>query len=249
MRKFLFCLLLFFNFFLYGFNLKTKCLESQAGDYIVLEQKGLISVLFVRQVSYPFLVLEEVDAPLKLIPEKISWKSWIKEEAPGHTAWITYLIDLEKGEVQKMYSYLKSSFLPLNQSFHVFTRLLNLPLNPVALDERKKIGPQPFEGEFDRRSLWTPLVRFEGKKIDKSLLSVWNTHWFKDDSVLSQSEIQLYCSSFFFPHWIDIQTEHYTLTIRSLDSGKNMTSPKKNIFINSLNSAQSLSLNGESYQQ
>ncbi len=86
--------------FLNAFSLKDKLVKGNPGDYVVTEQMGTYTILVIRSISDHHILLEEIDAPkLNLEPQSCSWKEWISQEAPGHTAWVSYLIDLEKNKL------------------------------------------------------------------------------------------------------------------------------------------------------
>lgn len=203
---------------------------AKPGDYVVAEQKGLIAVLIIRDIDKQLLILEEIDVPLNQQPSQLNWKEWVYQGAPGHTAWISYLIDLNKGSLLKSYSHTKESWLSLTGSFNFLPDLLNLSLSPLLPEDRKKIGPPPTDSEPDRRSLWVPPMTFEGQKVRNFPLKVFYTYWPKDDSPLTGCKIELYFSQFFFPYWIDISLPHYRFNIRILDSGQDLQSPKPLIF-------------------
>ncbi|MGH7888993.1 MAG: hypothetical protein ACRENF_00400, partial [Thermodesulfobacteriota bacterium] len=215
-----------FTTFLNAFSLKDKIIKGTAGDYVVTEQAGTYTILLIRSLSNNHIVLEEIDVPtLNHNPDEISWKKWISEEAPGHSAWVSYLIDLEKNKLLESFSHSKSAWLYAGDSNNFLARLLTLSLEKTPADKRKRIGPAP-TGDEDHRALWLPSVIMEGKKIDKPPITAWSTRWPKDDSIISGCEIEIYFSGFAFPYWIEIKSPHYRAAIRTIDSGHGMASPQ-----------------------
>ncbi len=212
-----------------AFSLKDKIINGKQGDYAVTEQGGTSSVLLIRALTPTHLILEEIDAPT-LVRKSDSWKEWIAMEAPGHTAWLTYIIDLKNNQLQECYSYTQGGWLATNDSHHFLPRLLSLSLQKTAQDQRKRIGPAPEAGEEDRRSIWSPSVIVEGQKVDKAAITAWKTKWPTDGSLISGCEIEVYFSSQAFPVWIEVKSPHYKASLRSVDSGQGMSSPKPLVF-------------------
>lgn len=215
--------------FLNAFSLKDKIIKGTPGDYMVTEQMGTYSVFLIRSLSERYLLLEEIDAPTLNYDFKGTWKEWISGEAPGHTAWVSYLIDLQTNKLLECYSHSKGAWLYANDPNNFFTRLMTLSLEKTPLDKRKRIGPPP-TGEEDHRALWMPSVIFEGKKMEKPSITAWSTRWPQDNSIISGCEIELYFSGFSFPYWIEIKSPHYKASVRTLDSGQSMASPKTVVF-------------------
>jgi hypothetical protein len=216
--------------FLNAFSLKDKLVKGNPGDYVVTEQMGTYTILVIRSISDHHILLEEIDAPkLNLDPAPSSWKEWISNEAPGHTAWVSYLIDLEKNKLLESYSHSRSAWLYAEDPNNFLSRLMTLSLEKTPADKRKRIGPPPNDDE-DHRALWLPSVIFEGKKMEKTSITSWTTKWPSDNSIIAGCEIELYFSGFAFPYWIEIKSPHYKAAIRSIDSGREMQSPKAVVF-------------------
>jgi hypothetical protein len=213
--------------FLNGFSLKDKMVKGAPGEFVVTQQGGTYTVLLIRSLSEEAMVLEEIDAPtVNLEVDKVVWKSWVAAGAPGHTAWISYVIDLKQDKLLKGYSHTREAWLYIDDPNHFLTKLLSLPLEKTPQSQRKKIGPPPPAEEADNRSLWMPSVIFEGKKIAKSEVSAWRCRWPADSSVIAGCEVEIYFSQFTFPYWIEIRSPHYKASIKTVDSGKEMVSPK-----------------------
>lgn len=135
---------IFLTSFLNGFSLKDKMTQGSPGDFIVTEQAGTYTVLLIRTITDQVMVLEEIDAPtLNVEGEKIVWKTWIAQGAPGHTAWVSYWIDLQQGKLLKGYSYTRGAWLFAGDPNNFLPRLLTLPLEKTPQNKRKKIGPPP----------------------------------------------------------------------------------------------------------
>ena len=230
MRRAVLILSILITTLLNAFSLKDKIIKGNPGDYVVTEQMGTYTILLIRSLSDKHLLLEEIDAPtLNHEPQTSSWKEWISQEAPGHTAWVSYLIDLEKNKLLESYSHSRNAWLYAEDPNNFLSRLMTLSLEKTPLDKRKRIGPAPL-GEEDHRALWMPTVTFEGKKMEKSSITVWTTRWPSDNSIIAGCEIEVYFSGFAFPYWIEIKSPHYRAAIRTIDSGQGMTSPKPIVF-------------------
>jgi hypothetical protein len=231
MKKLLFIITVLSVSLINAFSLKDKIVNGVPGDYVVTEQGGTSSVLLIRALTPTHLIIEEIDVPsLQRKTSEVSWKEWIATEAPGHTAWITYTIDLKNNQLQECYSHSQGVWLPTKDPQHFLPRLLSLSLQKTSDEQRKRIGAPPASGQEDRRSIWNPSVIVEGQKLDKAVITAWKTRWPKDDSLISECEIELYFSSQAFPVWIEVKSPHYKASLRSVDSGHAMVSPKQIVF-------------------
>lgn len=223
---FLVCLLALATY-LHGFSLKEKICKGAPGEYVVTQQGGTYTVLLIRSLAEERLVLEEIDAPeVNLDEEKTAWKSWVEKGAPGHTAWVSYLIDLKQDKLIKGYSHTQEAWLYIDDPNHFLPRLLALGLEKTPAADRKKIGPPPAPEEADHRSLWMPSIIYEGKKVAKPEVTAWRSRWPADNSILAGCLVEIYFSHFTFPYWIEVKSPHYKASIRTIDSGKEMVSPK-----------------------
>lgn len=212
-----------------SFTLKERLPSTKAGDFIVTQQSKHFSILFIRSLNSSHLELEEITAPLSALKSiKNNWQTWIDQKAPHHTAWVVYTIDLHSNKIKECYSFDRKGWIAIDDRESFITALLSLPLKPMDLSQRKRIGPPPIEGETDRRALWSPPVVIEGKKMNKPSIEVYSAEWPKDETLLSQAKLELYFdaqrSSFLFPCWIEIKTTHYAQNCRVLDSGINLHS-------------------------
>ncbi|MES2345763.1 MAG: hypothetical protein V4494_07500 [Chlamydiota bacterium] len=228
--KILLFILLFFTTSLSALTLKSKFVNAQDGDYIVTEQNRNYSLLFVRAISEDHIIFEEITVPVKNIDaSKMNWNEWLSSKAPGHTSWISYEIDLNKNSLKESFSYTQNGWLYLQDSDYLLAKLLNLPLERVQEADRRRIGPAPSSGENDTRALWNPSLVVDGKKIAKPKSEVWRGKWPDDKTLLAGCSIDLYFdttrSHFPFPYWIEIQSTHYALKVRTIDSGTALTSP------------------------
>jgi hypothetical protein len=224
------CYFLFVSASAESLSFKEKILRGTPGHFIVTQESKNQSLLFIRDLSPSTLYLEEITFPEERSPlPGCSWHTWLRQKAPGHTSWVLYVIDLEKERIKEEYSFSKKSWLSTGESSSFLAKLLSLPLSQVSSTERKRIGPPPLRGESDRRSAWTPPLFIEGKRVEKPLFEVFRTQWPHDETPLSRCHIELYFDakhpSFPLPHWIEIKSAHYALTIRTIDSGTGISSP------------------------
>lgn len=232
MKKWVFTfLLLFCSSFLHAHvSLKQRLVQGNAGDFIVTEQGSLYSILILRARENSRLILEEITVEASQIdPAKISWKKWVEKKAPEASSWISFAIDLEKNTLAQCFSHLQGQWLFIEKSDYILAQLLTLDLRPTKDTERKKIGPAPMPGEIDRRKLWQPSLIREGKKESNPHFDILRTIWPQDSSHLAGCVIEVYLDAahphFPFPHWIEIQSPHYTFKVRVIDSGSGISSP------------------------
>ena len=215
---------------LFGSPLQERISRASNGDYLVLEGGKMITVLSIRNVTPASIVLEEVSIPSQNLKKRpSSWSEWIKSRAPGHTSWSILEIDRITGEVLECYSFTRASWVQLSSEESLFATLISLPLNPVPIEKRRKIGPAPSSGDIDTRKIWEPPALFEGKKIDPIHFEVFEATWPKTkSSPLSGNTVLLYFDQegkYPLPFWIQVETTHANIALRTLDTGKNFPSP------------------------
>lgn len=211
-------------------SLRDKFAQAQPGDFVVTSQQGNYSLLCMRSYTERSFLFEEISAPSAHIDlKKTDWKKWVAEKAPGHTSWNLYEIHKNTGELLSCFSYTKNGWVTLSASEQFLPRLLTLPLVPVPIAERKKIGPKPIAGETDHRAPWTPPLILEGKKVTKPTFEIFKGRWPNDGSLLSLCVIELYFAkapdALAFPCWLEVQSSHYTFKMRTIDAGHNLLSP------------------------
>jgi hypothetical protein len=136
--------------------------------------------------------------------------------------WNQYRINLKSNRLISACSLKNHSAFSVEKSEHFLLRLLSLPLKPLSLDKRKKIGPPPLGGEKDQRKFWLPPKFVEGQKSAEADFEVFETLWPKDGSDLSNRKIELYFDKFFaWPYFIQINTPQLTVFLKTIDSGRN----------------------------
>lgn len=206
-------------------NIFTEKLSlAEPGDYLVTEVGDVVTVLILRDTTYPTFLLEEISIPRSALTTAVpSWKSWAEELGPGHTSRSRTEVDVEKGKIVSCYSYTKKSWLHPSSAESLFAQLAKIPLEPLPPKNRRKIGPPPQEGELDVRKLWNPPVTKEGSIVAQAATEAFLALWPSDGSPLANKEIVLYFAKESpFPCWVQIEAPHGTLHIRVLDSGKRL---------------------------
>lgn len=227
LREFLLiCLFIFPATLGFTSSLKERFYKAAPGDYIVTLQSKNYSVLIIRSVNESQLVLEEITIPEEESAKKgaLSWKEWVKKGADGHTSWILYEMDLLSNKLKKCYSKKKMALIYPEESDYLFAKFLSLQVRRVRDEERKKIGPPPL-GDDDHRRLWNPPLIIEGKTVAKPEFEVMQAKWPSDGTQLSNCTLDFYLDRnrpFPFPYWIEIESSHYTLKVRIVDSGSGM---------------------------
>jgi len=214
---------------LFGSPLQERIGRAASGDYLVIEVGKMTTLLSIRTVTPASIVLEEVSIPTQNLKKKPpSWNEFIRSKAPGHTSWSMLEIDRGSGEILECYSFTRSSWVEIPSEESFIATLLQLPLEPVPSDKRRKIGPPPAPGEIDTRKIWEPPALFDGKKQEGLRFDVFQTTWPKDKTPLSGNTVLLYFDrdgKFPLPFWIQIETAHAQIALRTIDTGKNFPSP------------------------
>ncbi|EKE08621.1 MAG: hypothetical protein ACD_17C00078G0006 [uncultured bacterium] len=225
-RIFLFFPLLLSFFLTSGFSLKERMDQARPGDYIVVEANKMITILCIRSIQDQTILLEEISAPYQHLQKRPeSWEDWVKNKAPGHSSWCMVEIDLNHSELLECYSFSKSAWIHLSPKESLFATLLDLPMQLVSQNGRKKIGPPPMDGEPDFRKVWNPPLIVQGKRMEGAEFDVYKTTWPNDESPLANEEVQLYfdrAKRFPLPFWIQVNTAHRVASLRAIDSGRNL---------------------------
>ena len=203
--------------------------RSTPGDYCVVEGGNMITVLAIRASEKNSILFEEVSVPSKNLKQRPgSWRQWIAERAPGHTSWSLIEIERGTGNVLGCYSFSRGGWLELSSQESFIATLIQIPLSPLPKEQRRKIGSPPPPGELDVRQLWAPPAIFNGKRQENVHFDVYEATWPKDGSELSGNRILLYfdsVSKFPLPYWIQIETSHAPVSLRTIDTGKHFPSP------------------------
>lgn len=219
---------------LHGLSLKDKLKEAEEGDFIVSSQNSTINVLIISKVDLPYLVFEEISYPLSFTLQKgETWASWIEKGAKGHNSWTVFEIDLNDSQITECFSYTRNAWLLLSQEDSFLLKLLDLPLEFIRENDRKKIGPTPFEGP-DLRKVWNPPLVINGEKKVSPRFDAYRTTWPKDKTPLSNKRIELYFNKqekrFPFPYWAQITDDsEAAFKMRVIDSGAKLAKTGKQL--------------------
>lgn len=216
--------------------LRDNLRKAKKGDFIVTSQSKSYTLLLIQNVKDDNLTIEEISIPSnKLCLPDGSWKGWVQNGAPDHTSWVLYSIDLPSGQIKNFYSANQDGWQEIVPPDNFLSTLLNLRLEKIPLEDRKKVGPTPRDGRPDRRKVWQPRMTFEGKTHADVVFDAWHTHWPKDNSELSNRLIEIYTpednSTYpaYFPYWLQISGMVGKAKVRIIDSGSGLTSPKASI--------------------
>lgn len=225
MKSFYLLIILFsLPFSLQSSLLTEKLSQGKSGDYVVYQVDKWIHYLSVIDLQKNILTLEEITLPSSSRPKK-SWKEWKEKKAPQNTSWNIYTIDLEKIKILSTYDQISGRYYSIETPSSFILDLMALPLSPLPLADRKKIGQEPEPGIMDTRSIWNPPCFFLGSKLEKPRYHVYSTKWKKDESELSGKIIDCYflekSTSFPFPVWIQIRdTSDACFNLIEIDAGQ-----------------------------
>jgi hypothetical protein len=218
-----------------GFSLQEKLGSATAGDFVVTHQNKTYTLLLVRSQSNGRIVLEEISIPQEERKKQpLPWRDWVAKNAPLHSSWLGFEIDLGTGHILQCYSFDENCWMDIPSDESFFSTLLRLPLHVLPNEQRKRIGPPPMQGEVDRRSLWIPPLVIDGKEQEKKDFDIFEARWPEDQTELSSKRLELYFDRMnfsAFPFWMEVDTGHLSLVLRGIDMGKNLTSPQKELAI------------------
>jgi len=208
--------------------LRDNLKRAQPGDYIVTAQGKMFTILLIRDRTPSHLVIEEISIPTSAAPG--NWRYWIEHDAPSHTAWVMYTLDLDNTQIHDYYSFTKNSYYDLAPAENILSTLLNLRLTKVPPDQLKKVGPVPI-GQ-DLRRPWQPKMMVNGSVIKNVAFAAWRTQWPQDSSDLSGKEIEVYVPEendkypSYFPYWLQVSGMSGNAQVRIVDSGTNLRTNK-----------------------
>lgn len=215
-----------------GLVLRDRLQRASTGDYLVIAFNKNITLMLIEEKKPQTLTIQEISAPSSRLPKQVNWKDWVQKNAPYHTAWIRYTIDLETGKMLDYYSFVQNTWCDVSQTDSFLPTLLNLHFNKIPQQKRKKVGPPPSKGSPDLRRTWQPPMVFEGYSIPDLNFDAWIARWPKDNSDLSGKIIEVYLPEegspypSYFPYWLQISGLVGKAKLRIIDSGQQLTSPK-----------------------
>ena len=113
-----------------SFSLQERLASAQAGDFVVTNQNKTFTLLLIRSNENGRLVLEEISIPQEARKKvALPWREWIQKNAPLHSSWLSFEIDLGKGDILQCYSYDENRWIQIPESENFFSTLLHLPLS------------------------------------------------------------------------------------------------------------------------
>lgn len=205
--------------------------QAQNGDFIVTSQNRCFSLLHVFSRTENTVAIEEISIPTSKVPSSnFSWQNWLNQGAPKNTSWVIYTIDLRSGQLLESYAQTKRGWQPIPRQDSFFYTLLNLQLNKIPVEQRKRVGSL-LPTSFANKALWQPTIVVNGNKVQGIHFDAWKTFWPNDGSELSGKAIEAYTPdassgyATYFPYWLQISGSVVCTKIRVVDSGKNLASP------------------------
>lgn len=220
-----------------AYILRDNIVKATPGDYIVTSQGKMCTVLHIRDRTLYGLVVEEITVPLNRIPKvKHSWRKWVESGASGHTAWVSFNLNVVNGNIDNAYSYTKNMWFQIPQSDNFFSQLLNLEFEHVPYGERKRVGPRtsvPTANEW--KNLWQPRMIVDGQTVGNVKFEAWRALWPNDGGDLAGKLIEVYIPDdserypSYFPYWLQISGAVCKAKVRIVDSGTGLVSPKPNL--------------------
>lgn len=230
---FLFVILFHWNLFSEtSLFLRDNLKLAQPGDFIVISNQNTDTMMYMREKKGNILTVEEIAIPEnKRKKHLMSWKEWVRQEAPDHTSWVLYDLDLQTGQMLRYYSFTKKGWYDIPEADNFLFKLLNLKFSLIPDSQRKRVGPRGKGPDF--RPLWQPVMKIDGKVIKGVAFDAWQTRWPKDGGDLSGKSIEVYLPQqgqsypSYFPYWLQISGAIGKAKIRIIDSGYSLYFPKR----------------------
>lgn len=214
--------------------LRDHLKRAQFGDYIVVSSNKTNTLMHIYGKKDNLLTVEEITVPERGVPPNLHWKDWVRNEAPGHTSWVMYDLDLRNGKMARYYSFSHGNWYDIPDHDNFLYKLLNLKLNKISDRGRKRVGPKPTSGP-DFRPVWQPKMVVEGQHVKGTTFDAWRAKWPRDGSELSSKTVEVYTAQendkhpSYFPYWLQINGAVGKAKIRIIDSGRELQSPKPHL--------------------
>lgn len=215
--------------------LKDNLQKANRGDFLVISSDKTETLMHIYDKQNGRVVIEEIAIPESTrAGTSLSWKEWVKQNAPGNTSWVLYEIDLTSGQMVQYYSFTKRGWFEIPEADNILSKLLNLQFSKIPEKARKKVGPQPTSGP-DWRPLWQPRLVVDGHVIKGVAFDAWTAKWPRDGGDLAGKTIEVYLPQdnqrypSYFPYWLQITGMVGKAKIRIIDSGSGLVSPKPSL--------------------
>ena len=216
---------------LVSFPFKDIFIRGNIGDYSIYQNGSSVTILTIHSKELPFIIFEEITLA-KNIYDNIKGadlNTWVKKGARGCSSWTVMEINTKTLDITSAYCFTRHAHLCLNAEDTLITSLLSLDIKKIAKENLLRIGPRSFNKK-DTRPYWIPSMFVSGKKKEPKKMEVYGGIWDKDGSPLSGRSIDLYLlNDFAFPYWIQIHGAAGGKKMVSIDSGKGLFSPVKDI--------------------
>ena len=224
---------------------------AEAGDFMVLAHDKHVTLFHILDKSHDRIVIEEITAQERFVPTGSSWQDWVQANAPHHSGWTISTFEKSASAYRHLstYSYDSHEWLSLDEQLSFLPTLFGLPLEKVALADRKRTGVPPMPGEIDRRLIWNPRIVFDGKE-QKLPTDVYTITVPKDIPDIGSKKLDLYfpvgkaCLNY-FPYWIEVRGGIAKVKLHAIDSGTKLISPAA-AMVHIPNRAQKNTINTES---
>lgn len=201
-------------------SLKDNFRAAKPGDYVVAQFGRTDTLLRVVSLEGDKIRMEEVSAPSYL--KFPSWQEWLEKGAEGSSSWVTFVINLNTGELKDYYSVSRGCFLQVAESENFLSTLLALQFDKIPREKMKMGGT---------RRIWQPTLYFNSQPIEGVFFEAYKTKWPSDDSDLSGKNIVVYLpekgSGYpdYFPYWLEISGGLTKAKVRIIDTGHDLSSP------------------------
>jgi hypothetical protein len=211
--------------------LKERLSQAQPGQYVVTAHRNHYTLLHIQEKDPRTLVIEEITIPAHRVPSSgFSWKQWVADEAPGHTHWVLYRVDMDMGKIVQTYSLMTHRWLSVTSQENYLPTLLSLEFTHLPINRRKSITYLAEMGSAGRNIPWQPRLVKEGEIISGVSFEAWSAVWPQDQGELSGKTIEIYLPVdqdayiSYFPYWLQIKGSLGKAVIRAIDSGSNLVS-------------------------
>lgn len=207
--------------------LRDNLQQAHVGDFLVISYSKHYTLLHIYDKKPDHLLIEEIIVPVSRLPRHLSWREWVRQGASCATAWTYYSLAMPSGQMQESFSRIQHRWIDPAQTQNLLTTLLNLSLQPLPEDKKRRVGFKILSGP-DERPFWQPRMIVDGKVVPDVPFAAWFATWPQDGSELSGKNIEAYIPienekyPSYFPYWIQIEGMAGKGTLHVVESGKGL---------------------------
>jgi hypothetical protein len=216
---------------LFAGTLADEFQKASLGDFVILRQPKLITCLRIADRTDSEIIIEEVTGQEEGFTSS-NVGAWLQKK-PYLVSWTATCVDRKSGKVRAFFTHTGSQWMETEARLSFLPALLSLPLGPMPLDLRKRIGVPPEADEHDTRKLWLPRIVVDGKELSHPEIEVFRVTIPREYEELAGRHVTLYIprapeALSYFPYWVEVGSGIGKVKLQAIDSGRGLMEPVMN---------------------